>query len=139
MPGTRSPTSPRTSRGPIAVRNVAPVVKRVTVWCVGLSLLSVAAAIGFIVARERLGLPRGGWYGFIAPALGFLPVVVILPLTNWRLRHLRRAWKDSGGRLCAGCGYDVSTLASPAGACPECGRRYDHPADAPLWRNAGFR
>lgn len=102
-----------------------------------LSLPCFAAAIALLFARIELGWVRGSWVGVVVLTLFFVPVFVISPIMQLPRRHIRRAWRDSGGRLCTHCAYDLSAL-EPEGLCPECGRAFDVESDAMLWKNAGL-
>ncbi len=55
-----------------------------------------------------------------------------------RRRSIRRSLRESQGRLCTHCAYDVSKLA-PSGTCPECGKPYDIEKDKVLWEVVGAR
>ena len=127
---------------------VAPVVRRVSLLCVGLSVSAVLAG-GIATLALELWRPSAGSLPAYIPlaALQRLPMVLFcLPLVfmawgNWRLRGVRRSWVESRGRLCPGCGYDVSTLLTPPAStatCPECGGRYEHEAAMRLWESSGF-
>lgn len=111
---------------------VPPVMRRGVWWLLGLSAFCGLAAVLWWVLRGPLGVPRGFAYRYGAVVLGLLPIMVLGPWWTRRTRHIRRALRESGGRLCTHCAYDVSTLA-PSGTCPECGKPYDGEKDKPLW------
>ncbi|MEK6702477.1 MAG: hypothetical protein AABZ53_09450 [Planctomycetota bacterium] len=115
----------------------APVMRRVSMWCVALSSLVVLATIAYVVLRQALDWPRKGWSVWIPLATGALPMCVILPFGHWLLRGIRRDWEASDGRLCTDCGYNVSGLP-PAGTCPECGHTYDIDRDLEVWKLSGL-
>lgn len=113
-----------------------PVWSRWTIRALALAVLCVIAAIVMLVLRATIGWGRFGPVRHIPLALALAPFI-LHPISNYHHRHIRRAWRDSKGRLCTHCAYDLSAL-EPAGICPECGRAYDIESDAILWKNAGL-
>jgi hypothetical protein len=114
-----------------------PVVRRWTFAFIGASVTCLVIAIAAIVVRESLGLPKKGWSLAVPMIFGFLPMAVLWPLAYWRTRWIRTAFRESGGRLCVHCAYDLS-VAGVSGRCPECGKPFDRERDAEVWRHAGF-
>lgn len=121
----------------ITLRYVAPAMRRVCRWSVGLSLVVVLLTFAFVLVRNALHWPRSGVLRWVPLMGGFIPVVVIMPIARVMLRSIRRDWITSRGRLCTNCAYNVSSLA-PTGLCPECGTTYDVTADAQVWAASGL-
>lgn len=115
-----------------------PVMRRGVWWALGLTVSFAVLAVAWVVLRVPLGVPRGFAYRFGALVLAATPFVVVWPVWWWRTRRIRRALVRSEGRLCTGCGYDISTLGA-AGTCPECGGAYDGEKDRALWEAVGVR
>lgn len=113
-----------------------PVWSRWTIRALALAVLCVVAAIVLLFLRIELGWGNRGPARFLPFVLALGPFI-IHPITNHHHRHIRRAWRDSGGRLCTHCAYDLSALG-PEGLCPECGGAFDVESDAMLWKNAGL-
>ncbi len=99
---------------------------------------TLCGAAMFITLGFSARFPWSGtiWAQVIPASLGLLSCIVF-PLQFQSRRHIRRAWRDSGGRLCTHCAYDLSAL-EPEGLCPECGRAYDVESDAILWKVVGL-
>jgi hypothetical protein len=114
-----------------------PVWSRPAIRAFSLATLCVVLAIGIAFLRGPLGWNKRGPARYATMALGFAPALVIFPYFHFSRRHIRRAWRDSGGRLCTHCAYDLSAL-EPEGICPECGRAYDIESDAMLWEVVGL-
>lgn len=74
------------------------------------------------------------WFspGTVALAAQLAVLAFLLP----RLRRIRRAFKESGGRLCVQCGHSLAGLAD-TGVCPECGAQFDIERDRETWAAAG--
>lgn len=115
-----------------------PVLWRTSRWCLALSVACVVTAFGMLVYRSTLAPQRQAWHRYVIMTGGFLPAVLIYPIGYVIQRRTIRDWHVAGGRLCAHCGYDVSTLADP-GTCPECGNTYDLEQDAPMWAEVGLK
>jgi hypothetical protein len=105
-----------------------PYVKRQLRWF-GYSAVAVAIiSAGLFVGWPRLGR---GW-GFLIPAILFVPQAVAMVMV-WRFSYrLRRQFNESKGCLCTQCGHDVSGLGS-IGTCPECGGAFDIERDRARW------
>lgn len=113
-----------------------PVWSRWTIRALALAVLCVIAALVLLVLRITFGWGKRGPASYAIYLLALVPFI-IHPITNFSHRHIRRAWRDSKGRLCTHCAYDLSAN-EPEGLCPECGRAYDIESDAILWKNAGL-
>ncbi len=114
-----------------------PAWSRASNRALSLAILCVVAAIAIAFLRDPLGWSKRGPTRYVTMALGFAPALVIFPYFHFSRRHIRRAWRDSRGRLCTHCAYDLSALEN-AGLCPECGRAYDIESDAILWKVVGL-
>jgi hypothetical protein len=119
-----------------AQRVFPPVMRRGLYLYLGLCCLFALAAIGWVILRNPMGVPRGWAYRYGAMIPGFMPLLVFMPLWFLRTRHIRLALHEAQGRLCTHCAYDVSRLP-PSGTCPECGHHYDIEKDKPLWQAIG--
>ncbi|QOI99210.1 MAG: hypothetical protein HRU70_01375 [Phycisphaeraceae bacterium] len=97
-----------------------------------LSVLFAILACAWVMLRKPMGVPRGYAYRYGARALGLVPVAVLWPWWMMTTQHFRRSLRESGGRLCTRCAYDVSRLPL-TGTCPECGGAYDVEHDRPTW------
>ncbi|MDX2132873.1 MAG: hypothetical protein SFY69_12555 [Planctomycetota bacterium] len=80
----------------------------------------------------------GGWAG---PLVFFLPqfvVIFVLTVVYRRARgRAKRVVDASDGRACWHCVYDLSGLPE-IGACPECGRAYEHAEVQRRWKAADW-
>lgn len=61
-----------------------------------------------------------------------IPLGAIL-IVAARETNLAKRVRESKGRLCPRCGYDLSGQAEDAGICPECGSAYDKRRLQELW------
>ena len=114
-----------------------PVLWRTSRWCLALACLSVSISIGTVILRRAGLAPRQSWQMPVITVFGLAPAVVIYPIGYLVQRRTVRDWHRARGRLCAHCGYDVSTLDDP-GTCPECGTPYDTERDAAMWADVGL-
>jgi|GEM_PF-1211827 len=121
----------------ILARHLAPVLRRNVLGCIWASVVAVVLVVAFLFLRSHFNWPRTGWLRVVPLLGGLLPACVILPIGWMMRRSLHRDWRESGGRLCAHCGYNVSALP-PAGTCPECGKAYDIERDAAMWARSGL-
>lgn len=98
-----------------------------------LVILSIVFALGIMVMLDK----------DIAFVWRVLPAAFLLPFILWLLgsrantRTLRRAAAHNY-LLCPACTYDLRTL-DKEGACPECGRAYEHEAVRAQWLDAQRR
>jgi hypothetical protein len=111
-----------------------PMLVRGRKWLLYSTLACFVIAGTYMVLNDPLNLPNRRWWSRAAVGVALFPIVVLQPLWVYRTRHLSRLAKQTQGRLCAHCAYDVSSL-DPAGTCPECGKPYDIARDAPLWNS----
>ena len=111
-----------------------PMLMRGRKWLLFATLACFMIAGTYVILDDPLNLPHRRWWKLAAVAVALFPIVVLQPLWVYRTRHLSRLAKETQGRLCANCAYDVSTL-DPVGTCPECGKAYDIARDAPLWNS----
>jgi hypothetical protein len=111
-----------------------PMLVRGRKWLLYATLACFVIAGTYVILDDPLNLPHRRWWKRAAVGVALFPIVVLQPLWVYRTRHLSRLAKQTQGRLCAHCAYDVSTL-DPAGTCPECGKAYDIARDAPLWNS----
>lgn len=121
----------------ILARDLAPVLRRNALWCIWTSVAVVLLVIVFLCLRWYFNWPKHGWMRVLPLLGGLLPSCIILPIGWVMRRSVHREWLESGGRLCAHCGYNVSALAA-AGICPECGQTYDIEKDGAMWAKSGM-
>ncbi|QQS10342.1 MAG: hypothetical protein IPK69_06900 [Phycisphaerales bacterium] len=118
------------------VGELPPVLRRLLWWW----LVPVLAIVGLVVAwaifpgwMSKAMMTLGAWM----PLVLFGPQFVIMGILFRRQRQIRRAYRESGGRLCGNCLQNLSGL-DDVGVCPECGRAYDIERDRTMWKNANI-
>lgn len=115
-----------------------PVIRRQVRNSVLAAVVFSGAAVGLVVLREPLGIPREPWGRYGPLVLGLTPVVVLWPMFLLGRRRMRRQFSEARGRLCTHCGYNLAPMGE-SGTCPECGERFDAAADAGMWKAAEFK
>ena len=115
-----------------------PVLWRTSRWCFALACLCVAVALGTMVLRGTILPKRQPLHRYIIMGFGFAPALIIYPVGYLVQRRTIREWHRTRGRLCARCGYDLTSLPD-TGTCPECGNNYDLDEDAAMWAEVGLK
>lgn len=100
-------------------------------WRIAIAAASVLLPGAMLVLWiDRARLPQPWWAFEIAPvALWVLVLAVSLLAMALKRRRAGRA----GFVLCPRCLYDLGSLPG-AGACPECGRAYEHERTVAMWK-----
>jgi hypothetical protein len=126
------------SRNLPGVKPIPPPVLKAWTWFF-LPMLGQLIALLFCAAALKwgwLGPPGPGVGGRLNLIIGVTSAVMIagqaVAIVN--LIRLRRRLRETRGRVCLKCGFDLRGLGE-AGACPECGRPFDIPADRARWRS----
>ena len=104
-------------------------------WAVGFAVIVMFVPIGFI-ALDAFAL-NDRVPNVLFPAIVWAAVACVVVAYLLSKRALRRA-AAADHLLCPECTYDLRTL-DEAGACPECGRAYEHEAVRAQWAEAERR
>lgn len=95
-------------------------------------VMLVLAALSVWTPHQPLRI-LGTYQGWVM----FVPQFITIGITAYKTSAVRRAFVDSGGRLCTECGHNLAGLADE-GRCPECGHGYDTARDRRVWKDAGI-
>jgi predicted RNA-binding Zn-ribbon protein involved in translation (DUF1610 family) len=119
------------------IAKMPPVMRRGMYWFLCGTLVFVAIAVAIEVTRDVMGVRKTRWLTLLTVAVGWVPLLVLLPIWRWRTLGIRRLVRSSDYRVCIHCGYDLASL-SENGTCPECGRPYEMEAVRDVWKRSGF-
>ena len=86
--------------------------------------------------------PSWAWWAWLKhPALNaavmFVPLYTVIAFTAVRTHRIRRAFRESDGRLCTRCTQSLQGLGD-VGLCPECGEPFHIELDRERWKHAGL-
>lgn len=104
-----------------------------------MEILFIATFIPLFCAPGILSVYGIQVFGSISLWHVLLPLPYVLWLLSWRgIRRTTRRAAAHDHLLCPDCTYDLRTL-DETGACPECGRAYEHEAVRAQWMDAARR
>ncbi len=110
-------------------------IRRNQWWAAAITLAMLGAMFAFILLDAPATGPASSPWAIFGPM--WLGAGVLLLVHRQNTRTLRRAAAHNYV-LCPECLYDLRTLDA-AGACPECGRAYEHGAVRAQWLDAARR
>lgn len=124
-------SKPTESRAPLP-----PALRRYEVWVAAVFVCTALGAVAAPFVLRRVA-------PWISPlwALPGIPLVIVtmtfgaIWYSRRRTAKIRSAVRAASGRACLGCVYDLSGMGE-TGACPECGRPFNIPADRRSWERA---
>lgn len=110
--------------------------RRSCLWLVSV-FGAIVLAIAWIFASRHVSGGSPILRGVIGGVIPFVPHFIVQVRLTREMRRWRRAFAESGGRLCTGCAHNLAGLQD-RGACPECGGGFDVELDREAWRAAGI-